>query len=416
MDSKLFTIPEAGPQSIAMQNLDRNAAGDRAWRLPPEDMAPPRTACDRITRAWSPSRTLGSLCSTGRGHIAALDGIRAMACVWVVADHCAQALYGGADGLEDAWRSTPSAWLVLNGELAVDVFFVLSGFLVFRILAQYLSSIEDGGDGLTASHAWFRFMSRRWLRIFPAYVVAAAIYTPRSASCKRGGVIWNLLFVNNVLGDQDCMGHTWSIAAEMQMYAFSPAVVMAMLSTRSALLVPAVFTALHIAITAVSMFLIAGPGAHYDPARTGTVFDNVHIKDMYDKPYTRCAPYVMGMAAAAWLHFHTPWRLHNSRESQGNGVENESEATGLAVAYSPVTVDETLDVKEVAGGHMGGESTGAGGENGVNCTLGVLATVVFLAAAVVGTGTSHPRAFLFFIFIYFSALVFAILPYACDSF
>ena len=61
-----------------------------------------------------------------RNHLPALDGLRGLAALWVLVGHVAQ--------------NTPVQsrvlWLPLNNSLAVDLFMMLSGFLMFRIYSN----------------------------------------------------------------------------------------------------------------------------------------------------------------------------------------------------------------------------------------------------------------------------------------
>src|SRR4051812_45398533 len=89
---------------------------------------------------------------TGRrlGHVPGLDGIRAVAALAVVGLHARIAGFG-------------------NGDIGVDIFFVLSGFLITSIL---LTRTAQG------SRVDFRdFYRRRALRLLPAYfaVVIACV-------------------------------------------------------------------------------------------------------------------------------------------------------------------------------------------------------------------------------------------------
>ena len=92
-----------------------------------------------------------------------LDGFRAVA-VWMVL--CAHLLAGWTLP-EGATRGIPGPilWVVSRGWLGVDLFFVLSGFLITGILL----------DSRDRPKFFRNFYGRRVLRIFPLYMVVIAV-------------------------------------------------------------------------------------------------------------------------------------------------------------------------------------------------------------------------------------------------
>jgi peptidoglycan/LPS O-acetylase OafA/YrhL len=88
-------------------------------------------------------------CRPRLGYLPALDGLRAVAVVSVVAVHAAPGFSAGG--------------------LGVDVFFVLSGFLITALIA---GEISEG----TFSRR--RFYARRAIRLMPALVVTVVVFTP----------------------------------------------------------------------------------------------------------------------------------------------------------------------------------------------------------------------------------------------
>src|SRR3954453_4386536 len=81
------------------------------------------------------------------GHVAGLDGLRGLAVLLVMCDH-----FGTLDPTR--WNWTRGGWV------GVDLFFVLSGFLITSLLLRESSSNGDVSYGA--------FYLRRALRLLPA--------------------------------------------------------------------------------------------------------------------------------------------------------------------------------------------------------------------------------------------------------
>jgi len=160
-----------------------------------------------------------------RGHIAALDGIRGLAILVVT-------FYRFAGGGQGKPASDDILWGVLShGYRGVDLFFVLSGFLITGILY----------DAKGTSHYFQNFYARRSLRIFPLYyamLLATLIVLPAiSATAStilapaRGHQAWLWLYGTNLVQAGTgtwpfgCLNHFWSLAVEEHFYLFWPLVI-----------------------------------------------------------------------------------------------------------------------------------------------------------------------------------------------
>jgi peptidoglycan/LPS O-acetylase OafA/YrhL len=145
-----------------------------------------------------------------RRHIPQLDGLRAFAVLLVLLAHAAVDFTGVA-----SFR-----WIDRYGSLGVQLFFVLSGFLITRIL------LESKGS----PHFFRNFFVRRALRIYPLYyaVLAFVIF---SGVVHQHGVSWwpYVLYLSNIVysGNQQPapLGPVWSLAVEEQFYLLWPFIV-----------------------------------------------------------------------------------------------------------------------------------------------------------------------------------------------
>ena len=187
--------------------------------------------------------------------VEALDGLRGFAILAVVAFHAMfldVGLLGGA-------RPAPTdvyPTLALLGWCGVDVFFVLSGFLITGILLR-----SKGAPG------YFRnFYARRALRIFPLYYLVVglllfALDRPATTGAEKASYLLYYQNVRYALVGEGTLDParliTWSLAIEEQFYLVWPTVVW--LCSRRALV--GVCVAVVVGAIALRLWLLAG-GLH----------------------------------------------------------------------------------------------------------------------------------------------------------
>jgi peptidoglycan/LPS O-acetylase OafA/YrhL len=165
---------------------------------------------------------------TGAPHLPGLDGIRGLAILLVMFSHFI--IVGG--NLGDG--TGPLERLLLSGYLGVDLFFVLSGFLITGILV----------DAKSRPHFFRTFYMRRALRIFPLYYgmlavayLSVPLLSPQDAAVLSGpnSPWWYWLYASNIgmavkgtwleSPTWFSLGHFWSLAVEEQFYLVWPFVV-----------------------------------------------------------------------------------------------------------------------------------------------------------------------------------------------
>lgn len=142
-----------------------------------------------------------------------IDGIRAIAVLWVIVFHAWLFQYNDFKSVGDAVFENPFLIWITKGDLGVDLFFVISGFLIGSILFKELKKTQQLN--------FKRFYSRRLLRLMPVYIAAMimGVYFLEGDGWKSA---WsNLLYVNNYVRGS-YMGWTWSLAIEEQFYVVIP--------------------------------------------------------------------------------------------------------------------------------------------------------------------------------------------------
>jgi peptidoglycan/LPS O-acetylase OafA/YrhL len=214
-------------------------------------------------------------------HVPALDGLRGVAVAAVIAFH---------------------AHVITGGWLGVDVFFVLSGYLITRLLL-----VEHRNSGRIALGA---FWTRRAMRLLPALallvVIGAAVERHRNRLGGPTGARWDVLgaltYSSNWLrlrggagywsrfGPPSLFEHLWSLAIEEQFYVVWPIVMMVLLRLRRSLLV----------VTLAAMTALAG-------AWSVVAFANSHdASRVYMGTDTRAVALIVGalvgVVANEWSH------------------------------------------------------------------------------------------------------------------
>ncbi len=162
-----------------------------------------------------------------RTRFPALDGVRALAVLMVWLNHFGGGAHGGRMlNLLNNIRA--------RGWIGVDVFFVLSGFLITGILY----------DTRNDSKFFERFFARRAVRIFPVFYLVVAVLlllTPLFRYEWRPGHMWFLVYLGNFFANRDFtlyeiysanhpnarvfIGHFWSLCVEEQFYLLWPLLV-----------------------------------------------------------------------------------------------------------------------------------------------------------------------------------------------
>jgi exopolysaccharide production protein ExoZ len=163
----------------------------------------------------------------GEGRLPAMEGVRAYAAFLVFLVHFVgiySLRYRGID-LDRTHFSLSGgvvealAYFVWRSHYGVDLFFFLSGFLIFRI-------VTGGRFG------YAHFLKRRFLRIYPVFGAAVALYVAHAgfvgAPVRPANVLANLLLLNGVpeLHVEPIIGPSWSLFFECAFYIVFPVVLL----------------------------------------------------------------------------------------------------------------------------------------------------------------------------------------------
>src|ERR1043166_8789413 len=226
---------------------------------------------------------------TGRERQPGLDLLRALAIVVVVIYHAA--LFG---------FKLPSR-IDRFGWIGVDLFFVLSGYLIGGQLLAPLARGSEMSLGL--------FLARRVLRIMPAYLVVLGVYFLLPSWREYPDMsqpLWKfLLSIQNIaLHGGTAFSHAWSLAVEDQFYLGLPFIVIFLSRwPRAAIITPCLV---------LGGILLRTILAYQNLTESGVSFRGFQAW-IYYPTWTRLDPLVCGVALAAIEKFRPQWwgRLTN---------------------------------------------------------------------------------------------------------
>lgn len=251
------------------------------------------------------------------GQMLSIHGIRFLSLTWVILGHTyisAVSIIGNKlDVLKD--MDTFAFQMLLQAPFSVDSFFLLSGFLVTYLFLKQVSK-KNG------KISWLYYYIHRIWRLTPSYIIAVFFYMLifkylgsgpfwNDANCDASRSTWwkYFLYIHNFIPiHQMCLGWSWYLANDMQFYIISPLFLYPLWKWPVA------------GFTVIASFLIAtwtttGVMSYsYDliPMFVGVtqtkdfaayekrMWDSFDL--IYDKPYCRIAPYLIGVILGYILH------------------------------------------------------------------------------------------------------------------
>jgi peptidoglycan/LPS O-acetylase OafA/YrhL len=165
---------------------------------------------------------MGAVVGASRAELRGLTGIRALAAGWVVVEHFRLVLYAlfpGVEGVLNPW--------IRSGYLGVEVFFVLSGFIIAYNYADRFATFTWS--------AYRRFLELRFARIYPVQLVtlvglglivlaarAMGISLSGESNYTIGSFIGNVFNLQALPGIASFNNPAWSISTEFAAYLAFP--------------------------------------------------------------------------------------------------------------------------------------------------------------------------------------------------
>lgn len=169
---------------------------------------------------------IGIRASSSLSYIPGLDGIRAIAVIAVMLRHYTSPFTPVLDDAGWGWKTYTA--IANLGWVGVDIFFVLSGYLIAKMLLNNPIQSLDG---------YLKFVNRRVWRLIPAYLACllvfsliALMFTPNSKVLNNALSLWTMTsniqsaFIHRtaLMDGHYNLVHFWSLAVEWHFYLLLP--------------------------------------------------------------------------------------------------------------------------------------------------------------------------------------------------
>jgi peptidoglycan/LPS O-acetylase OafA/YrhL len=236
-----------------------------------------------------------------------LDGVRFLSTCWVLWGHTFLILMSSPTNILNFTEIVKKSEFVIleNAFVSVDVFFFLSGFLLYFTLIKYIKNLNGISDKIKF---FFISLFQRYIRLFPLIFIASVFVIYIFAPFNNGPIsqnfvlicdgcrkYWwaNLLYIQTLInynGGLMCVGHGWYLGDDMIFFIIMTIIILA-LSNKAFyfnLLIFVIFVYSNI------WQIIECNNNNYTPSFIKQNSPN-YFKDFYIFPLARINPYIMGI-------------------------------------------------------------------------------------------------------------------------
>ena len=236
-----------------------------------------------------------------KDNLGCINGIRFISMAWVIVGHTylmtlsssAPFLSNSLSALQE-YSNSFGMRTIFNATPSVDSFFLIGSTLLAYITLKEMEKHKGG-----SVRFWVMYYVHRYLRLTGVYAVVLALHAtllkflatgPQHfvdnlhENCATGW--WaNLLYVNNFFsgeedGENNCMGWTWYMANDMQMFIISPIFIVSMF---------------HWPIFGVALTLLTYLASTIRRIIASSDRANLTFSSIYIKPWYRIGPYAIGL-------------------------------------------------------------------------------------------------------------------------
>jgi len=265
------------------------------------------------------------------GYQPGLDGLRALSVVLVILYHAGVARHA------ELTAGQAANWFFDGGFLGVEVFFVVSGFLITSLMLE-----ERATHGRVVLH---QFWLRRFRRLLPALWVMIA-------ACGVWATFWGHDFLADLKADSffglfyganfqqlaskvsyfggfpHLLRHLWSLAVEEHFYLFFPLMFTLVLRRPSTPVRRLLRVTVPAAVASMVAFVLVWKAPVGRLTDQGVQLDDVRQNWAYLSTFTRMGGILLGVSlAVVW----SPWKPEGRRQIAGRAVTGRRlDAAGLS--------------------------------------------------------------------------------------
>ncbi|CRL04481.1 CLUMA_CG017562, isoform A [Clunio marinus] len=282
---------------------------------------------EEILLSFSVTSNFKAICdqAVGNDTIPCIHGIRALSMAWIILGHTCIISFKYSDNME-LRKVVEQQFLfqtITNGAFSVDTFFFISGFLVsfiyFRTNAKgKLATLTNGVNEFTSGFLHFGgLVLYRLVRLSAPYLyvlgiveitmkyfASNSVFEPPTNDHINCPKYWwrNVFYINTLFPvDQMCMLWSWYLANDTQFYIIGSIIlIVAIRHFRVA--------ASTLGMLMVSAWITTGIIAYSNNHMPNTDDPLALFDKIYDKPWTRLGPYLVGMCVG-WILFKTNCKI-----------------------------------------------------------------------------------------------------------
>ncbi|GMT21981.1 hypothetical protein PFISCL1PPCAC_13278, partial [Pristionchus fissidentatus] len=284
----------------------------------------------RVFMGWSLYTNVASIFDTTgvnkEGQIGPIHCIRFFSMVWVVLGHLFAGLTSVMANSVDVVAITQDTTteFIINAFFSVDSFFFIGGVLLTFL---WFKSYQKNPRLTNSPAAWVMFYVHRILRLSPPFYMIVLFYsfvlkqliryTPLSLNpmAQDDSSWWaEMTYLHNYIErDQQCLGYSWYLATDMQIFFFTPLLIIPLAyKPIFGFIVAGVIFVISSAVNIFLVYFYHWPatlqfiGAH-DPEETNT--EN-YMTYMYESPIVRCQVYIVGMLVGWFMQRNKRIRIN----------------------------------------------------------------------------------------------------------